>query len=530
MDSKLASLGSVAPGRRASSGRVDRKSKSLAVLWAVAPIALHGCRVMDADWSHGGNRTRTAANPGLVLQVPSAEGASNLPDIPILTKTAGRRHIILMIGDGMQLAHEVAASRYLYGSDFGLSFHGFPEKSYKTTWDTTVYDQRAAEFGAAAYSPEFFDPKIGYDPERGGDAPYPALQETAARRNYFSGGGAWIHPDSASTATAMSTGHKTYSSAIAWRADGADHGALETSPQLLRRFYGMAVGFVTTVPFSHATPAGFFAHNQSRGNVKAIAREMLMTSRPDVMIGGGWGSTYFDAADLERAVASNESVYAHLQEGVDGNDSVLAAAARATQEGKRLLAIYGGGVDGSFPSPVPMDSPDAPKVERPVNRSPTLAIASVAALEVLSRDPDGFFLLVEQGDIDWANHNNDFSRMIGCVADLEAAVRSVVEFVDRPNDALDWTNTTLIVTADHANSYMRFVTPLRKGDLPAQSGSRYPNGEVTYGTTGHTSELIAVYAKGFAAAKLHEYENVYPGKAILDDTSIYRVTLDAARR
>jgi hypothetical protein len=42
--------------------------------------------------------------------------------------------------------------------------------------------------------------------------------------------------------------------------------------------------------------------------------------------------------------------------------------------------------------------------------------------------------------------------------------------------------------------------------------------------------LIAVYSKGFAAAKLHDYEKVYPGKAILDDTSIYRVTLDAARR
>lgn len=488
-----------------------------------------GCRVTDGEYVQRGDRVRTAASPGLGF-LPNAEGASNLPDIPILAKGTGRRHIILMIGDGMQTAHEVAASRYLYDTDFALAFHAFPDKGYKTTWDLNTYSQRAAEVGAPAYSPEFFEPKIGYDPERGGGAPYPVLEDNDARRSYFSSGGIWPHPDSAATATAMSTGIKTYSAAIAWRPDGGENGALETSPQLLRRYYGMSVGFVTTVPFSHATPAAFFAHSRGRGSVRPIAKEMLTSTRPDVLIGGGFESGYYDAEDLEQAVASNEYVYAHLDEGVDGNDSVLAAAVRANQEGKRLLAIYGGGDDSSFPSPVPVDNPGNPKVERREVGSPTLANASVAALEVLSRDPDGFFLLIEQGDIDWANHNNDFSRMIGCVSDLDSAVRSVVAFVDRSNDSVDWSNTTLIVTADHANSYMRFVKPLHKGDLPAQSGSNYPDGEITYGTTGHTSELVSVYAKGFAAAKIHDYQNVYPDYQILDDTSIYRVTLDAARR
>lgn len=499
-----------------------------AVLSASCCVAI-GCRVADGEWVQRGDRVRTAANPGLGF-VPNAEGASNLPDTPLLTKAAGRRHVILMIGDGMQTAHEVAASRYLYDADFALAFHAFPEKSYQTTWDVTAYAQRAAEVGAVAYSPEFFEPKVGYDPDRGGGAPYPVLEDSDARRSYFSSGGTWIHSDSAATATAMSTGIKTYSSSIAWRPDAGETGALETSPQLLRRHYGMLVGFVTTVPFSHATPAAFFAHNRSRGNVRQIAREMLTSTRPDVLIGGGFDSGYYDVEDLEQAVASNEYIYTHLEEGVDGNDSVLAAAVRANQEGRRLLALYGGGADSSFPSPVPVDNPGNPKVERPAEGSPSLANASVAALEVLSRDPDGFFLLIEQGDIDWANHNNDFARMVGCVSDLDAAVRAVMAFVDRPNDSLDWTNTTLIVTADHANSYMRFVKALHKGDLPAQSGSSYPEGEITYGTTGHTSELVGVYAKGFAAAKLHDYESVYPGHKILDNTSIYRVTLDAARR
>lgn len=492
-------------------------------------MPLNACRVVDAEVS-GKERPRTAANPRLAVAVPSTDGASNLSDVPILPKSSGRRHVILMIGDGMNTASEVAASRYLFDTDWGLSFHSFPAKAYKTTWDTNVYDRRADESGAPLYSPDFFEPKIGYDPARGGEAPYPIGAESPEVRAYFGALGGTIYPDSASTGTAMSTGIKTYSSAIAWRPDGGDSAALETSPQLLRRFYGMVIGFVTTVPFSHATPAAFFSHNPSRLQVKEIANEMLNTTRPEVMIGGGWQSSYYASADLNRAVASNEFVLTHSESGLDGNDTVLAAAMRAKQEGKRLVALYGGGQDSSFPSPVATDSPGNAKVERPSIGAPTLANASVAALEVLSGDPDGFLLLIEQGDIDWANHAHDYARMVACVADLDAAVRDVVAFIDRPNDDIDWSNTTLMVTADHANGYLRFARTLHQGYLPKQVGSSYPDGEVSYNMPSHTSELVSVYAKGFAAARLQDYMDVYPGLQIIDDTSIYRLTLDAARR
>ncbi|HEY5958150.1 MAG TPA: alkaline phosphatase [Polyangiaceae bacterium] len=459
-----------------------------------------------------------------------ADGAGNLSDVPPLPKAVGRRHVIIMIGDGMQLAHEIAASRYLYGHDQGLSFHTFPERTYKTTWDVSVYNARAQAIGAdeLAYSPDRFNPVVGYDPAIGGKAPYPVLDDNELRRSYFLSG---IYPDSASTATAMSSGIKTNSASIAWRPGAGEDGAVETSPQLLRRFYGMSIGFVTTVPFSHATPAGFFSHNPSRSNYTSIAREMLTETRPDVLIGGAWENhSYYDGSDLNQLIASDEYVLVHSEPGVDGAAAVLAGAVRANQANKRLIGIFGATSEGNFPSPVPIDSPGNPAITRGSLESPPLADASLAALEVLSRDPDGFFLLIEQGDIDWSNHANDYARMIGCVSDLDSAVRAVVAYVDRPDDAIDWSNTTLLVTADHANSYLRFVQTLHEGDLPRQETSVYPDGEVTYGTGSHTSELVSVYAKGFAAAKLHEYETVYPGLGIIDDTSIYRVTLDAARR
>lgn len=486
---------------------------------------MSGCAVATSDWETL-TSDRNAATPRPGIATPRPDGASNLSDVPLLTKGAGRRHVILMIGDGMQLASEVAASRYLYGVDRGLGFHGFPERAFATTWDVDVYNARASALtNISPYSAESYDPRVGYDPAIGGDAPYPILTEDYDQRHDYL---TQVSPDSASTGTAMSTGIKTYASAIAWRPE-VDAG-IETSPELLRRFYGMSIGFVTTVPLSHATPATFFAHNKSRWNNVEIARELFTDTRPDVMIGGGWrNSGYYADADLDQLVASGKYVLVHREDGVDGNQSILAAAVQAKQAEKRLIGLFGEGA-GNFLSPVPVDSPGNPEVKRGALESPSLANASVAALEVLARDPEGFFLLVEQGDIDWANHSHDYGRMVGCVSDLDAAVRSVVAFIDRPSDDLDWTNTTLIVTADHANGYLRFVQPLFEGDLPLQDGSSYPDGEITYGATWHTSELVTVYAKGYAAAKLHDYETPYPGLGIIDDTSIYRLVLDAARR
>ncbi len=449
-----------------------------------------------------------------------------------------RHHVIVMIGDGMSLSSEVAASRYLYGADFGLSFHAFPSMTFKTTWDKNVYDARATDRGAAPYTPEGFDPKLGYDPELGGDTPYPLLEDNDERKNYFAFSG-WIHPDSASTATAMSTGKKTNSAAIGWSPGGVEGGQLENSPELLRRTRAMAVGAVTTVPFSHATPAGFFTHSLDRGNVADIANQMLNVFRPEVVIGGGWQSSYYSEVDLERSLGSNEWSYVHPVSGTDPNDALLAAAIRANQANQRLLGLYVSENAQGFNAPMPRHNPGSPSIDSSTLDRPNLSTSSIAALEVLSQDPDGFFLVVEQGHVDWANHRSDYGKMVGCVWELDQAVQAVVKFVDRPNDAIDWSNTTLIVTADHANGYLRFARKLGKGELPNEvidtsTGSEvisYPDSEISFGSSGsHTSELVAVYVKGYAAPLVKKYETSYPGHRIIDDTNIYDLTMDAAGR
>ncbi|HMA91876.1 MAG TPA: alkaline phosphatase [Polyangiaceae bacterium] len=434
----------------------------------------------------------------------------------------------------MPLVSEVAASRYLYGVDYGLSFHSFPVRSFKTTWDVDVYNTRArAAGGLADYTPEGFEPKVGYDPAIAGCEPYPIRPDSVESLAYFSYSG-WVHPDSASTATAMGTGAKTNSAAIAWNPADSASKVLETSAERLRRTQGMAIGFATTVPFSHATPAAFFSHQSSRDQNWSIAAQMLLVIRPEVVIGGGWqDSGYYDDVDLQLALNSGEWEFAHSSDdNGNSNDIILAAALRANLANKRLLGIFRGGERDTYEAPIPADAPGKPSVDSTHLDRPTLANSSIAALEVLSRDPDGFFLVLEQGHIDWSNHDSDYVRMVGGVSELDEAVRVISEYIDRPGDALDWTNTTVIVTADHSNGAMRLYRNFGRGELPSASPDlvAYPNGEYAYNSGGqHTSELTAVYVKGFAADKVHNYENVYPNCKIMDDTDIYRLTLDAAR-
>jgi alkaline phosphatase len=298
----------------------------------------------------------------------------------------------------------------------------------------------------------------------------------------------------------------------------------------------MTSGLVTTVPISHATPASWFSHDVDRFNYLRIGEELLLATRPEVILGGGVGpnrGNFVSEDHLHRALASDRWLFVERTSGVDGNEALSKAARAAFDSGRGLLGIFGNAA-GNWESPVARDQPSSPEVVRGNLEDPGLAQASLAALEVLSRDPDGFFLLVEQGDIDWSNHANDFARMIGCVWDLHEAVRAIVTFVDRTGDQIDWSNTTVLVTADHANSYMRLERPLTRGDLPLQTGVSgafaYPGGEVSYGTTQHTGELVTLNVRGFAADKVASYQTAYPGLPIVDNTAIYRLTLDAAQR
>ncbi|MEA5115210.1 MAG: alkaline phosphatase [Geobacteraceae bacterium] len=479
------------------------------------------------------------------------------------------KHLILIIADGMQLEHERAANMYLFGNHVsGLAQWDFDYKGAAATWDVTTYNRYAVAEGkgmfpgdGSARAVSTFIALLGYDPARGGSAPYPIdisgdpayygarLNDGTPGRPKYPG------TDSASAATALATGFKTDDGNISWRTGDPDDGNLATIAEMCRRQGKAAIGIVSTVPFSHATPAAFVSHNKSRKNIQEIATEIMNEFKPDVVISGGHPLFFSsDPAEQYRFIPSRlfqgirnkgEFVIAERIRGLDGGTTLAQKADEAVRRRKKLFGLFGGS-GGNFEYHRPSNDGTS-LVNRGSTENPTLAKAAEAALKVLSRNPNGFFLMIEQGDIDWSNHDNDFAGMIGGVWDLNEAVKAVEAFVDRPGDELSWQNTLLIVTADHANSFMRIsVDPakqLGKGRLPNQkrkasdSGRTpygvwtYPNGEISYGFDGkgvnsHTNEPVTVYARGAGSQLFKGFEGAwYPGTRLMDNTHIFEVML-----
>ena len=259
----------------------------------------------------------------------------------------------------------------------------------------------------------------------------------------------------------------------------------------------MSVGVVTSVPISHATPAAAYANNVSRDDFQDLARDLLGLSSVahrqalagvDVLLGAGAGDVdeksrdqganfvpgnrYLTAADRERIDVDHGGEYVAVERvaGVSGSEALQAATQRAIDEGKRLFGMFGvGQTDGSPKgSHLPYRTADGRYDPTPggygkpddydggdLKENPTLAEMTTAALAVLEQNPHGFWLMVEAGDVDWANHENNLDASIGAVISGDDAFRAVVEWVER-HDA--WDDTAVIVTADHGH-YLNLRDP-----------------------------------------------------------------------
>lgn len=306
--------------------------------------------------------------------------------------------------------------------------------------------------------------------------------------------------DSAAAATALNTGRKTLKGAVCVDKDGC---RLTTMAELAHKI-GKATGAVSSVQFVHATPACVWAHNKSRNNYEQIAAEMIHASKLDVIVGCG------DPG------ASGEYKYVGGRDNWnDMNDDGMIAGRRFINRKVDFQALATGkltakavvGVAAATGTLADKD-PDHDEAED----VPNLATMTKGALNVLAKDPDGFFLMVEGGAVDWANHARKIGYMLREQADFDNAVRAVIDWVDANSS---WDETLLIVTADHdcgsiwgpgtvldtkgtddftddtINSTWRNVVDNGKGKLP---GLQYCSG-------GHTNALVPLWARGSGAKR-----------------------------
>ena len=193
---------------------------------------------------------------------------------------------------------------------------------------------------------------------------------------------------------------------------------------------GKKAGIVTTVPATHATPAGFTVSLKSRNNQEAIAEEYLRLEY-DVIMGGGhqyFGSAYRkDKQDLYAAFANKG--YTVLR-----NKTELQKASK----GKKLLGIFD--VDAL---PYAIDRMHQPELQRTI---PTLADMAQEAINAMKDHPKGFVLQIESGKVDWAAHANDIAGLIHEQLQFDDAIQVAMDFAKQNNETL------VIITTDHGNA------------------------------------------------------------------------------
>lgn len=318
--------------------------------------------------------------------------------------------------------------------------------------------------------------------------------------------------DSAAGATAIASGVKTYNGAVGVGPDRARIGTLLEEA----RDAGKATGLVTTDRITGATPAAFAAHVPDRGDQREIARQYVEESRPDVILGGGENQWY--PAGEEGAFPNEPSEDGENDGGGTQDDLVEKARQsgyRYVSNGGDLEAAEGPRILGLFANETmfrqnPEGEGDAYDPAIPLEQM------TRKALDTLSEDPEGFFLMVEEEAIDEMAHNNNTPLMIEAGRQLDRAVTVAKDFAERSPDTL------VIIAADHECGGLT-IEDADEGDSPDESGDGTSREDepvrvtgsdrvfvADWTTTQHTGANVPVTATGPGAERLAGvYENTH---------------------
>ncbi len=307
------------------------------------------------------------------------------------------KNVILFIGDGMSQAHRIAAR---------------------------ILSKGMAEGKARG--------KLAMD-----DMPSMAMVATAGSDS--------IITDSANSASAYATGHKSATNAMGVYADRTrdpfDDPRVETISSLVKRRHGLSVGVVTNTEVEDATPAAMIAHTRRRVEYDNIV-EQFFAFQPDVLLGGGLHAFLPKGAAGGRRNDNQDFVHKFRDGGYSYATTAaeLAVAANSAGTGKLLGLFNYGNMDGVLDRKFLKGGtvkkyPDQPDLTEQVE----------AALQLLSHNPNGFFLMVESGMIDKYTHLLDMERAVYDTIMLDKAVELAKAWAAPRNDTL------ILVLADHTH-------------------------------------------------------------------------------
>ena len=270
-----------------------------------------------------------------------------------------------------------------------------------------------------------------------------------------------IYTDSAAAATAWATGFKTKNKYLSINAEKKK---LKTILEMLDS-KGYLSGIVATSSVTHATPAAFYSHIDSRYKEIEIANQ-LVNSSVNISLGGG--QEFFDLDELKKTH--------HLLTNKESLKKNFITS-------KRIIGLFD--KDGIVRSP-----------DKPSQREMT-----DFALEQLKNNKcSGFFLMTEGSQIDWAAHDNNIVKMIEEFKDFDETIMDLINFVTEDQETL------LIITADHETGGLKILNQKNGFAL------------IQWGTGSHTSEPVGVYAYGPGAELFN---------GMMDNTDIHYKILEA---
>ena len=268
--------------------------------------------------------------------------------------------------------------------------------------------------------------------------------------------------DSAAGATAYASGVKTLNGMLGVKPDKTR----VTTVAELASTLGKRTGIVAACSITHATPAAFLVHVESRGSQFEIA-EQIAASDVDVLLGGGWGwflpndggGRRTDGKNLVSAMQSRGFAYISTPQEFDQLDMART---------DKIVGLFADNHVGPAPE-----------------RDPSLPEMTSAALSILSRSKKGFFLMVEASQIDWASHENKSDETVVEMADFDDAIGVARRFAEKDG------STLVVVTADHETGGY------------AITGGSLMDSTVTgkFVTGGHSATMVPLFAFGPGAGR-----------------------------
>jgi alkaline phosphatase len=360
------------------------------------------------------------------------------------------KNIIFMIGDGMGLSHVIAARIFKNGPD-GESLH----------LETL--------------------PTLGY-------------QRTHSASDSLT--------DSAAAASAWANGEKFNNGEVSCHDDDQD-GRCEPAPSPtileIAKAKGKATGLVVTSTVTHATPAAFGSHVPSRRCENEIARQYIQGTEVDVILGGGRKKFKSTGKQADECGTFGDFIADAERKGYQIVYTKKALDAVVEKRSRKILGLFA--PKGKTPELFRLYPTEHYQTEEP-----TLPQMTAAALELVERDENGFFLLVEGSQIDWASHRNDVAYLIGETLAFDESVKVVLDWInEKPNRRQ---NTLVVISADHETGGFA---------ISGARGKKYKPGDIVdHGWTsyGHTAEDTLIWSQGPGSQ--------YLGRA-LDNTDLYKV-------